>query len=363
MKTPNLRFKEFSDEWETSQFGDYLKSISSGKSIVRHASIGEYVFYGSTGKIGHTDRAEYTGKKILIARVGANAGSIYYVDGQYAVSDNTLVVDLLSNLNINFIFYYLKRYNLKRMVFGTGQPLVTGGQIKKLTVTLPKNSEQQKVAEFLTGVDERIKLHDKKIKLLQKYKRGIMQKIFSQQIRFKDENGRDYSDWQEKKLSEVSTIVKGQQRNKDTLTNYSKYPVINGGISPSGFTDDWNEEANTITVSEGGNSCGYVNLIKSKFWSGGHCYSLLVEKNVNNFFLYQYLKYTQLEIMRLRVGSGLPNIQKNDIYKLKLYLPVEEEQQKIAEFLTSFDDRIELERSYLEQAKQFKKALLQRMFV
>ena len=116
-------------------------------------------------------------------------------------------------------------------------------------------------------------------------------------------------EWEVVRLGEICKIQKGKQLNKSTLTKSGKFPVINGGIEPSGYTNKYNTNENSITISEGGNSCGFVNLIIKKFWSGGHCY-VLQKIKINYLFLYQILKINEYKIMRLRVGSGLPILKK-----------------------------------------------------
>lgn len=170
-------------------------------------------------------------------------------------------------------------------------------------------------------------------------------------------------EWGEKKLGEIAEIKKGKQLNRNTLSLDGSYPVINGGVNSSGFTDKWNMKENTISISEGGNSCGYVNLLKEKFWCGGHCYVLKIKKEADLNFLYQLLKFLEKRIMRLRVGSGLPNIQKGDIGRIKIHLPHKQEQQKIASFLSSLDDKIENINKKITLAQKFKKGLLQGLFV
>lgn len=113
-------------------------------------------------------------------------------------------------------------------------------------------------------------------------------------------------EWEEVTLGYLSQIVKGEQLNRIELTETGKYPCQNGGINPSGYTDKFNTNENTITISEGGNSCGYINYMTSKFWLGGHCYKLVVNHRIDKSYLYQALKFNEEDIMRLRVGSGLP---------------------------------------------------------
>ncbi len=176
-------------------------------------------------------------------------------------------------------------------------------------------------------------------------------------LRFPEFSG----EWVEKKLGEVAVIKKGIQLNKLNMIEKGQYPVINGGINASGYTNEFNANENTITISEGGNSCGYVSFIKTKFWCGGHCYKLENTK-MNKKYLYFVLKKEESKIMRLRVGSGLPNIQKNDLVKYKLYFPPTlEEQEKIAFFLSAIDEKIEIVSKKIEKLKEYKKGLLQKL--
>jgi type I restriction enzyme S subunit len=266
-----------------------------------------------------------------------------------------------------YVSYYINqklRKKISTLAKGVSISNVYNSDLKKLTITLPNLSEQTKIATFLTAVDKRINLLQKKKAELEHYKKGIMQKMFSQEVRFKKEGNSDFLDSEEKSLGEVCEIKKGKQLNKEELEKAGSYPAINGGIEPSGYTEEWNTIENTITISEGGNSCGYVNFIKTKFWSGGHCYSLLNLKNdVVIEYLYQSLKFNQNRIMRLRVGSGLPNIQKGDITNFKMPFPSKQEQQKIADFLSSIDKSIAQIGNQINDSVVFKKGLLQKILV
>lgn len=126
--------------------------------------------------------------------------------------------------------------------------------------------------------------------------------------------------------------------------------------------NDWNTEAGTITISEGGNSCGYVNFNIEKFWSGGHCYALLnLNEAIDSYYLFFYLKMYQVRLMKLRVGSGLPNIQKKDIDKFLITLPSLEEQQQIANTLFTVQQEINLLKQLAENYKKQKRGLMQKM--
>lgn len=167
--------------------------------------------------------------------------------------------------------------------------------------------------------------------------------------------------WKEVKLGEVCEIKKGKQLGRLEMLENGSVPVMNGGILPSGFTNSFNENENTITISEGGNSCGFVSLLKEKFWCGGHCY-VLKNLKVEILFLFQILKQKEQEIMRLRVGSGLPNIQKTVIEKFSFYVPADiEEQKAIAGALGIWDVGIEKLSQVIKLKEKQKKAIMQKL--
>jgi len=207
MNVPRLRFKEFSEAWKVKKIGAISEYLQSGKSKDRSES-GDFILYGSTGTIGFCNQFDYQGKNILIARVGANAGYLYEVDGNYCVSDNTLILHLKNPNNYSFFYNLLKYTNLNKLVFGSGQPLITGGQLKALNIFVPSINEQTKIANFLTAVDEKIAQLTQKGDLLARYKKGVMQQIFSQQLRFKPalsevvggDDGQEFPDWEENSL-------------------------------------------------------------------------------------------------------------------------------------------------------------------
>ena len=139
---------------------------------------------------------------------------------------------------------------------------------------------------------------------------------------------------------------------------------MNGGTEPSGYYSDYNVEANSISISEGGNSCGYVQFNTLPFWSGGHCYSIQnIADNVNNLYLYHYLKSNEDVIMKLRIGSGLPNIQKKDLAMFKIIVPKIERQITISTFLSSLERKAEIEERIQNAMLKEKLYLLQQMFI
>lgn len=375
---PKLRFPEFSDEWKVKKLGDFSKTFSGGTPTSSKKSYytGNIPFIKSgeiksdeTGQFISDDAYKSSSAKMV------NKGDILYAlygatSGQVAISKITGAINqaiLCIRPEANNYFIYSKLLRDKDDILNTyiqgGQGNLSADIIKNLHIGLPGGTEQQKIADFLTAVDVKIAMIDKKVNLLKKYKKSVMQKIFSQQIRFRDKNGNSYPDWQNHSSSYLFDIKKGEQLNRDTLTEFGEYPVINGGIIASGYANTYNTSGNTITISEGGNSCGYVSYIKQNFWSGGHCYTVTPKNGFIKTYTYYLLKNNEENIKRLRVGSGLPNIQKTDILKYKVNISKNKnEQQKIADLLTSLDDKINLKEKELEQARHFKKALLQRMF-
>ena len=165
-------------------------------------------------------------------------------------------------------------------------------------------------------------------------------------------------------LSEICDIVKGEQINGELLSEHGKYYVMNGGTDPSGYYDNYNVEAYTISISEGGNSCGYVQFNKCPFWCGGHCYSIQnIADNVYNLYLYHYLKTEEKVIMKLRIGSGLPNIQKKDLATFKIKLPTSEQQKAISDILSLQEQKAEIEEQMLIAMQAEKQYLLRQMFI
>lgn len=169
-------------------------------------------------------------------------------------------------------------------------------------------------------------------------------------------------DWILATLKNIALVVKGEQINKTALSSIGRYYVLNGGIVPSGYTDSYNTEEDTISISEGGNSCGYVCYNSEKFWSGGHNYTLQ-NVSIDKKYLFAYLKGIENEIMKKRVGSGLPNIQKSALLNLTVAYPTNPKEQKaIGEFYSLLDGQIEFYTQQIYKLKQLKEASLISMF-
>lgn len=294
---------------------------------------------------------------ILYALYGANSGqcSLSKING--AINQAILCIRpkadkyyIMSVLQFNKEHYY-------NSYLQGGQGNLSCEIVSNYKIAVPPIEEQKKIAEILSEWDKAIELQTKLIGKLEMRKRALMQRLLTGRVRL---NG--YSvEWENVRLEQIISLAKGEQYNKVLLQKDDKYPVINGGIIPSGYTDKYNSEANTITISEGGNSCGYVNLMTTRFWCGGHCYAVKEKDMVHKLFLYQLLKYHEPIIMRLRVGSGLPNIQMKTLQKYRLRIPPFPEQANIASILITTDREIDLEKQRLSSLRTQKQGLMQQL--
>ena len=356
MAVPKLRFKEFGSEYITTTF-EKLEgfSIQSGKSDSKEDS-GEFPFYGSTGVIGYKDSYDYCDEAILIARVGANAGSLYQVKGKYSVSDNTLMLCTSDKTNLNYLRELLIKFNLNQLVFGTGQPLVTGGMIKKVSIAIPSLEEQTKIASFLSAVDEKISQLTQKHALLSQYKQGMMQKLFSQQIRFKADDGSEFGEWEELKFKEVIKIKYGKDHKK---LDDGDIPVLGtGGIMR--YVDSYLYDGESILIGRKG-TIDKPQFISGKFWTVDTLFYTEIGKKILPKFAFQQLLLVNW--LNLNEATGVPSLNTTSIGNIELKVPSLKEQTKIANFLSSIDQKIDVVAQQIEQTKQWKKGLLQQMFV
>ena len=225
--------------------------------------------------------------------------------------------------------------------------------LKRTTVFIPMKNEQDKISKFVSLLDERIATQNKIIEDWKKLKSAIYQKIFESLVA------------PTLKLGQIVEIIKGQQVNGTDLLEQGDYYVMNGGTTPSGWLNTYNTECNTISISEGGNSCGYVQYNTSRYWSGGHCYSLRIlnTHETIDLYLYHYLKWQEGNIMALRIGSGLPNIQKKDLLRFPVILPTISLQKRIVSILNAIEEKVTCENSITEHFTKHKEYLLNELFI
>lgn len=235
---------------------------------------------------------------------------------------------------------------------GVKMPRGDKNQMGSFSFSIPAVAEQKKISRMFQLLDERIATQNQVIEDLKKLKSAIAEKLF------------DSVQGDIVCLSDICAILKGQQINGDCLSDTGKYYVMNGGIEPSGYYDKCNVPAETISISEGGNSCGYVQFNTSPFWSGGHCYTLNdINSKVDRQYLYYFLKSHESTIMKLRIGTGLPNIQKKDLEKFNMTLPSIEIQKSTSAVLAALESKVIYEEELLSKIQEQKQYLLRQMFI
>lgn len=142
-------------------------------------------------------------------------------------------------------------------------------------------------------------------------------------------------------LDKVMSVSTGGQLNKSAMVEDAPYPVVNGGIDYSGYTENFNTPANSITISQGGASAGYTQWIDCDFWAGAHCYVVTPYDNINKRFLFHLLKNKERALMENKQGAGIPGLNRKAVYTIEISLPPLEVQQEIVSILDTFTDMID----------------------
>lgn len=382
-----MRFPKFSGEWEICKVSELLDFYSTNSLSWEQLEYGEKAMmnlhYGLI-HVGLPTMVDLRRDKLPNVKEGnmpknfelCKEGDVAFADASEDTNEVAKVIELfnLDNKDIvcglhtihgrdnkNKTIVGFKGYafsssafhnQIRRIAQGTKIYSISTKNFSECYVGIPSKAEQTKIATLLRLIDERIATQNKIIEDLKKLKSAISERLF------KSVKGSTVL------LSDLCDIVKGKQINGENLSDSGNYYVMNGGTEPSGYYDNYNVEANTISISEGGNSCGYVQFNTSPFWSGGHCYSIQnIADKVDNMYLYHYLKSNEDAIMKLRIGSGLPNIQKKDLAMFKIIVPKIEWQIKISTFLSSLERKAEIEERIQNVMQKQKLYLLQQMFI
>jgi len=257
------------------------------------------------------------------------------------------------NFSVDFLYYLLqtKKQDFISLCGGSTFLEINKTQLAAFQMGLPPTkAEQTAIAEALSDADALIESLEQLITKKRNIKQGAMQELL-----------RPKKDWQTKPLGDLAAVEKGVQLHSNEINASGNYIHLNGGISSSGCTDKSNTPANTIAISEGGNSCGYVQFMAEPFWCGGHCYAVS-PKGIDNRFLYHLLKSQQSSIMGLRVGSGLPNVQKTRIRAFNLRFPDKSsEQTEIATVLSDMDVEINALEAKRDKARLIKQGMMQEL--
>ena len=366
IKVPNLRFKEFQGEWEKCTLEDVINfsttrvnssELNKDNYVSTENMLQDYQGIVKAKSVPEdVNVVSFSCGDILISNIRPYLKKVWKATFNGGCSSDVFVLKANDNIESDYLHYVIANDKFINFVMsgakGVKMPRGDKKQMETYSLSLPQIQEQHKIARLLSLLDERIATQNKIIEDLKKLKCAIAERLF------KVTNGEVVA------LSEVCNIQKGKQVNGDCLSETGTYYVMNGGTEPSGYYEQCNAPADTISISEGGNSCGYVQYNRDAFWSGGHCYTLTdIQSNVCNLYLYHYLKSKESTIMKLRIGTGLPNIQKKDLEKFAVLLPPVVKQVRISTFLTAIERKTTNEEILLSHFQEEKQYLLRQMFI
>lgn len=413
MIAPKLRFSEFKDEWiekTIDELNAFLKDGTHGTHIDDNNSrfyllsakniIDEKVIFDKKDrKINETEfksiykNYELKEKDILLTVVGT-IGRVALFKNEYknfAFQRSVAFIRFDESLiNSNFVLqfmlnnYFQNQLKLRQVV--SAQPGIYLNDLSKISIQFPSLKEQTKIAEFLSAVDDKISQLSRELELLNQYKKGVMQKIFSQEIRFKNDNGEDFGEWVETNLNKISNHIGGTAL-ESFVSLEADYKFISiGNYSTNGnYIDNGQRiELNDKTQAKLLNKNDLVMVLNDKTSTGDLIGStLLIDRDneyiynqrseriicnldlVNPKFLWHYLNSFKMrdEIKKLAQGGTQIYINFSSVLGIGILLPLIQEQEKIAEFLTAIDEQIDHTTAQLTHTKQWKKGLLQQMFV
>ncbi len=413
---PELRFPEFEAEWEKKILNDTCTIVGggtpdSGKEEFWNGHI--QWFTPTEIKMDYVSKSERTITELGLKKSSARLlpdGTILLTSratiGEVAIALNECTTNqgfqsIIVNKSYNnlFIFNWIKnnRYQFVRRANGSTFLEISKSEIGKIPICAPTLPEQQKIAFFFTAIDQKILQLKQKKTLLEQYKKGVMQKIFSQQIRFKDDNGQKYPKWVKTKFHDIYTFRNTNSFSRENL-NYKngdvknihygdihtkfntlfditkeEIPYVNEDLPIYKISVDNYCKAGDLVFADAsedltdvGKSIELVNLNNEMVLSGLH--TILARPNLSKItigFGGYLMKSDDIrkQIMHEAQGSKVSSISASKLSCIQLNIPVPEEQTKIANFLSSIDDKINYTQKQIEKAEVWKKGLMQQMFV
>jgi type I restriction enzyme, S subunit len=411
---PTLRFPEFDGEWKKCILDDVTKYVKgfafksedyqdNGIRIVRVSDLSsdrikqdnDKVFIEET-KSKLYEKYKLKSGNIIITTVGSKPemvesavgrGIFIHDDNEGLLNQNMLKFDNIKNVDNGYIMGLInsKRYQhyMKSIARGNAnQANITVVDLLQYQISIPTLPEQEKIASFLSEVDEKIQQLTRKAELLEQYKKGVMQQLFSGALRFKDDNGKDFPEWEEKKLGDLAHRVtrKNKENNLNVLTISAQLGLVsqleyfNKSVSAKDVTNYYLLEKNDFAYNKSYSNGYPMGAIKRlKKYDKGVVSTLYIcfcfNETVSLNFMEQFFEFGQhnKEIEKVAQegarNHGLLNIGVNDFFNIELIMPSFPEQQTIAEFLSGIDEKIAETNGLLEKNKAFKKGLLQQMFV
>lgn len=342
-------------EWESTVVGKVIHLRRGHDLTEKQRRQGPFPIMGSAGQNGFHDIAIAKAPGVVLGRSGASFGQAHFCEHDYWPHNTALYVTDFRGNDPKFVFYFLKNVDFSSHNSGGAQQSLNRNFIAPLAVALPRLPEQKAIAKALADADALIGALETLIAKKRDVKQGTMQGLLTGQCRLPGFE----SEWHDQAVGTITIISKGQQIDGVKIKEGGMYPHYNGGIGPSNYTDETNFKSDTVTISEGGNSCRFVNCINTPFWCGGHCYAL-ESVGISNRFLYYALKVQEASIKGLRVGSGLPNIQKTAISKFRVLVPDSDaEQRAIASVLSDMDAEIAALEDKLAKERAVKQGMMQ----
>ncbi len=385
-KVPKLRFPEFSEKWEERNLEMAIDSIDSGWSpqcLGRSAQLDEWGVLATTSTTwdGFSDAAnkalpeglearpalEVQSGDVLVTRAGpfSRVGVVAHVNKsrpKLMLSDKLIRVRASSSHDSRFLATLLGRPRYQSYISGTKSGLaeaqvnITQDILKKGPVVSPSRDEQQKIAGFLGAVDARVELLRRRREALQAYKKGMMQRLFSQDLRFTRDDGSPFPDWQKRRLGDLLIIGSGRDYRH---LRAGKYPVYGtGGYMTS--VDEYLYDGDSVCIGRKG-TINAPSFLTGRFWTVDTLFFTHGFKGVIPLFVLAI--FQRINWLKHNEASGVPSLSKTTIERIKVQVPALGEQKKIADFLSTLDAKINAVTAQLDAMQHFKKALLQQMFV
>lgn len=399
MNVPKLRFKEFTDEWKQTPLKNIIYSniIEAPKPTTDYIRLGiRSHCKGTFHELVKIENILSADKMYIVPKNNLILNITFAWEQAIAITDDNDEGKYISNRFPTFAFkdnqlptFYKYIIPQKRLKYdlnvaspgGAGRNRVLN---KKLFLSIPVNipllKEQEKIAKFLTTVDKKITNLENTITSLENQKKGLLQQIFSQKLRFKDKNGNNYPNWEKKKLEDIGSFSRGGNLSKSDLSKKGTSCILYGELYT--YYNEFATEIKSKTLNT-------TNLVLSKKYdvllplsgetaediSTCTCIffddialgsDLLIFRSsfFDGRFMSLLLKYKyKYKIAQIAQGKSIVHISEKNIKSINIKIPCIEEQQNIADFILIFTKKLENQKAQLKHWKQIKKGLLQQMFV
>ncbi|MHA8284317.1 restriction endonuclease subunit S [Staphylococcus epidermidis] len=318
----------------------------------------------------------------LFVCIGSTIGKVGQAEIDVTTNQQINALIPYENYDDNYIYtnLYKSSNKIKKLAATQAVPIINKKTFSNFSIYIPKFKEQKKIGDFFSKLDRQIELEEEKLELLEQQKRGYMQKLFSQELRFKDEIGNEYPEWKNTKLRNVIKLQNGYAFKSNLftekgipiirITDINKSLVSEGTVYyPRNINIDekFIINKNDILIAMSGATTGKLGkyISDTSSYLNQRIGKFVMKNKTNNDFLFAYLNsiYFKKELIKLLVSGAQPNISSQDIENIELSLPDPEEQRKIGIFLSNFDEFIQKQSIKIEQLKQRKKGLLQKMFI